>query len=300
MSEQVVFYSNENIIYDKVYLHWQLRMERDAMLVTYIEENFDEVSHSYQASLMLQNPYFGNKILDDYELNNDEKQEMFLNNLTNSDKKEGKLVLVDASKGGGKTGFGMWIIDSYRERKPWLNYYFVTKKERNRIPDLPEWIKICKAVSELPNDCVALIDEGAINLNSRRAMTKDNIEASEQLVILRHKGITIIVLVQNVKMVDANVRRTADIRALKFGIRFGSDEGNSKDMKEVNMIRDRLRPRDKTEVYIEIAALQIYIKFQHGLPDWWTDNISKSWANYKPEEKKKEVKQESTRKRPMY
>ena len=51
-------------------------------------------------------------------------------------------------------------------------------------------------------------------------MRRENVEATEKLVQLRQRGITMLILVQNAKMVDTNVRRLASIRALKFGIDF--------------------------------------------------------------------------------
>jgi hypothetical protein len=235
---------------------------------------------------MMHYPYFANKILDDYEMSNEEKQDEIMDNLTNEDKKEGKLILVDGAKRGGKTGFGMWLIDRYHERKPNLNYCFVSKRDNH--PPLPSWFKFFKSVDELPNDCIALVDEGAINLNARRAMSKENVDASEELVILAHKGITLIILVQHIKMVDSNVRRTADIRVLKFGINFGSDDNTSDDVK---LIRSRLKPKNKTEAYIEIGAYQIYRRLTHGLPSWWNDAVSKSWRDtHKSIDNKKESK----------
>lgn len=273
-------------VHDLEYLRYLLRYERDTLLVTYLEQKFQEPSWNYQLKLMIESPYFANKILDDYEISNEEKQQVYLKNLMYGDSKGGKIVLVDGAKGGGKTGFGAWTLDECYKMKPNLKYYYVSSAS-NR-PKLPEWITIVRSDGELPNDCVALIDEGAIQLSSRRAMTKENTDASDRLVVLRHKGITLIILVQDIKMIDTNVRRLADIRILKFGIPFGAEKGHHDE--EIQMIRTRLQPMNNREAYMEIPSRKIFFTFSHSLPNWWDDEkVSKSFrdvdVNRKREEK---------------
>lgn len=275
----LLVYPTEQITYDFAYLKALISPggERDAILISFIEQHFREESFKYEISLMLKYPYFANKILDDYESTNIEKRIKLLNKILFTG--GGKIVLVDGARGGGKTGFGTWLFDEIHNRMPELKFYFVTKSEA-KIP-LPKWIKIVDNIDEVPNNSVALVDEGAIQLNARRAWTDENQDASDKLVVLRHKGITLIILVQNVKMVDINVRRLADVRVLKFGISFGVEE-NADETMDLKLIRARLRPKSKMEVYIEISSERIYMNFYHGLPEWWDDTkISKSLRNLK-------------------
>lgn len=227
-------------------------------------------------------------------MENDEKIYTFLQSLVYEDKGGGRIVLVDGARGGGKTGFGCWVIDQYHEKKPRDKYYFVTKADNK--PSMPHWVRVVKDITEVPNNSIALIDEGAIQLSSRRHSNRENKEACDRLVVLRHKGITLIILVQNIRMVDINVRRLADIRVLKYGIPFGAEdkEGESDDVKE---IRKRLRPRSYKDAYIEIKAHRRFMKFNHDLPVWFdTEKTSKSFKDidfkklHGTEERKKEKK----------
>ena len=278
--DSVMTYPEDTIFYDYAYLQYLLKEERDASLITYVEQHFNPESHPYQIFLMLNYPFFANKILDNYEMSNDDKQDKFLRKLTYKDRGGGKIILVDGMRGGGKSSFGCWVLNEYHKISPNICFFFVTKAE-NR-PQMPEWIEVVKDITQVPNNSVALIDEGAIQLNSRRAMTKTNIDASERLVILRHKNISLIILVQNVLMVDANVRRLADIRVLKHGIIFGTERKQRGDIisKDLELIRNRLRPRNFTEAYIEIASDKIFMNFTHTLPEWWDDEkTSKSFKD---------------------
>lgn len=264
----------DELLMDKPRLRYLLIEERDCFMITYIEQKFSEESWSYQKYLMLEHPYFANKILDDFELNDEEKKDIFFKNLVYHDGGGGRIVLVDGSKGGGKTAFGCWVLDEYKKLKPYTKFFFITRAI-NR-PKLPDWIKVIDSVEGLENDCVAVVDEGAIQLSSRRHSTRENKEASDRLVVLRHRGITLIILVQNIKMVDTNVRRLADLRVLKYGIPFGSEDKQDEDLE---LIRTRLKPRNEKETYVEILSKKKHLKFTNGLPEWF--DIEKTSKSFK-------------------
>lgn len=230
-------------------------------------------SYEYQIGFMEKHLYFAKKIIEDASYLNSQKIDLYMKNLMHKDGGGGKIVLVDGAKGGGKTGFGCWTLDEYHKQKPNLKYYFVTKAVHR--PELPDWVIVVDNIDKVPNDCIAVVDEGAIQLSNRRSMTKENRDASDRLVTLRHRGITLIILVQNIKMVDTNVRRLADIRILKFGIPFGTEEQESDDIKE---IRKRLRPQNNKDAYMEISAYHKYFRFKHDLPEWFnSETTSKSF-----------------------
>jgi len=286
--------SGERWVFDAVKLREDLMGIDSGFIETYLDETFEEeCSKSYQRQMMFQHPFFGRKVLDNYLYPSEEqKQDVFLKSLVYGDKGQGRIVLVDGSMGGGKTGFGCWVIDEFHERNNKMNFFFVTKSETH--PELPKWIKIVKNMTIVETltaksklDSVALVDEGAIQLSSRGAMQRENKDASAMLVKLRQKGITMIILVQHVKMIDVNVRRLANIRCLKHGIDFGGDDVPSEDMKH---IRRRLKPRSNREAYIEIAARGICLRFKHGLPEWWDDDkVSKYMKDWTQESKPKEI-----------
>ena len=53
----------QHLFYDEEYLRYLLREERDGTMISYIEQNFPEESWLHQQGVMMQFPYFGNKIL---------------------------------------------------------------------------------------------------------------------------------------------------------------------------------------------------------------------------------------------
>jgi hypothetical protein len=242
---------------------------------------------------MLNYPFFGNKILDDYEMTNEEKQQIFLKNMTESENNEGRIILIDGAMGGGKTGFACWGVDEYHKIKPYLKYFFITKSAH--LPELPQWIRIIKSIEEIENDSIVIIDEGAIQLGSRSSFSRENLQASELLVQLRQRGITMLIIVQNILMVDINVRRLATIRILKYGVQFGIDKKreHQKENKNLELIRNRLKPKNKSRAYIEIASERVYLNFSHPLPAWWNKETTSKYMKKcdLKEERRKEIEE---------
>lgn len=259
----------------------------DCFITPYIEQNFPEESWNYQYQFMQQHLFFTKKIITDDITMNEKKIKMLLECLLKKGQ-PGKICLVEGEMGGGKTGFACYVLDEMRNdrfkivRSIKPRYFFVTKSPTK--PALPTWLKVIEDVKQLENNSFAIIDEGAINLNARRAMTRTNVEASMELVKLRQKGITLIILVQHGKMVDPNVRRLASLQVLKKGSSlFGMEEKND----EIVLIRRRLKARKVDEAYFEKQNSGFFFKINHTLPEWWDDEkvskYMKNWSNKEPE-----------------
>lgn len=296
----------EKLFYDSVYLRYLLENEKDCELLNYVEEHFPSESDSqkYQIALMLKYPFFGNKILENEEMSNDEKQEIFFRYSAKSEESnKGRIILIAGEMGGGKTGFGCWGLDEIREEHPYLKikYFFVTTSSKH--PELPQWFKIVGSIDDVEDNSYAFIDEGVLSMNARSSGSRENIETSKKLVQLRQRGITLEVATQNILMVDINIRRLATIIIIKSGatMQSSSREINHEENKDLELIRARLKARSINQAYMEIPSKGIYLNFTHPLPKWWDDEkvskYMKGWDLKKErqkeaEQKKKEIEEE--------
>jgi hypothetical protein len=169
--------------------------------------------------------------------------------------------------------------------------YFV--KAGARPKGFPQWIRIVDAIEKVPNGSLAVLDESAIKYNSRNSYKDENKDFVSRLVILRHKDITVIVITQHMKMIDISIRRLADVKVYKLGANLTHEDETSDD--ERKLVRERLKPRDKPECLVEIGITQEFYNFRHDLPEWWSEKVSKSFADYNPEEDTKRQRGERLR-----
>lgn len=281
--------TDEELIYDIEYLRYLLLHERDGWVETYVEDNFPPESWHYQKSLMIEFPYFGNKILDNYELENDQKIEELLEKIAFG---KSKIITIIGGRGQGKTALAMFLIEEAYQRKFHKNIYYIKKGERPEW--LPAWIHSAQTMEEVPNNSLAMLDETAIEYGSRNFWKDENKSFTERLVILRHKDISLILVTQHSKLVDINIRRLSDIIIYKKGADFDMSD---RKQDERDKIRRRLIPRVISQALIEIKNDQKYYLISTPLPEFWDDQaVSKTFRGFNPEEMRRKMKDHSIEK----
>lgn len=270
--------------------------ENESLVIAYIESNYDECSWLYQFNLLKESPILAKILIEDEDTPNEDKVERFINNLTWGDKvfktdELGKLVTVTAGKRGGKTAFGFWACEEYRERKRLVACGFITKKIN---PKLPGWMSWKKDLEDVDIDSLNVIDEGALSHNARRSMDGKNKDDTEKLPILSHKHTTVFANSQHSKLLDCNFHRTADIVCLKHGAPIHRDMFESDLEFEV---AQRMKPRNESEVFVLIrrekyTKRNFYMRFYHPIPRCWSEKLSKSYKDVDWKELKQEENEE--------
>jgi len=266
----------------------------EVLIIPYIEKNFEEASYEYQYNFMFKHLIFAKAIIEDDMLNNEQKIDELIDKIRFG---KSKIICVVGSRGSGKTATALFLGEKAEEEGGHKRIYYVGEPEAKDI--YPKYFVFLKSLDDIPNGAFALIDEAGIKYNARMFRTKDNMELTEKMVILRHKDITLVLLTQNLKLLDINIRRLADIIIYKMGSDYGMEKkgyGTSTTAdNEKALIISRLKPRTKDESLVEYlsGAYSVYRKFNHPLPSFWNDElISKSFANYvkekSPQQKKRE------------
>lgn len=279
----------ESVIEDIAYLDFWFNENMTCFIKPYIENNFHEESWPYQLSFMKKHLFFTKKIIENDKMGNGEKQIKLLNSLSFG---KSKIVLIVGGRGSGKTGDAAWIMEELHNKKLHRNIFFVKQGMRPR--DLPEWASCVSDIDEVPNNTIAIVDESAIRYNSRNSWSDDNKDFVKRLVILRHKGVSVILLTQHKKMLEIGARRLADLIIYKRGADLKGNEEERADDDKI-LIRSRLLPRHEDETLVEITMTNEFFKFTHRLPEWFTDEFSKLFSSFNPEEQTNRVKAERMR-----
>jgi DNA polymerase III delta prime subunit len=218
-----------------------------------------------------ENPLIALAVARNYDLSNAQKVRKFIDKIA-----EPKLhVIFAGSKGSGKTALAFWIAEE------------VHKKDNRRCcllyplkfnPDLLPWYFYpADDENNIGHDSFVIFDEAQITMNSRRAMSKTNVDFGKFLTIQRHKNISMLVIQQDIAMSDVNQFRLADNFIFKKAGTIQLEEhdrGNS-----LNKFLKFLRPLSKKETLLISSDLNDIILFENPVASFWNETLSTMAVN---------------------
>ena len=146
---------------------------------------------------------------------------------------------------------------------------------------LPSYIHTIDHIDEIKNDSVILIDEGGIEFSSRNAMTDANKLLSEILLIARHKDLSVIFITQNSSNLEINAIRQADYLLLKPSSLLQKDFERKKIKDIYEEVEDDYKQHKDTTGILYIYADKFRGFVTNTLPTFWSDKVSKGYANKK-------------------
>jgi hypothetical protein len=98
------------------------------------------------------------------------------------------VAVVLGKKGSGKSGLGYRLCEHLR----WTAPIYVVGLPSNALKYLPDWISVVPDIGDLPNGCVALVDESYILFHARSSMTARAKAMSQMINLSRQRGQTLI------------------------------------------------------------------------------------------------------------
>lgn len=248
------------------YTNWIFRMNR-SLLASYLDSIWEPIEHESIKRAFKKDPYIGYVVLNDYARNLKDPQINWKKMLSIIDQPGCEIVLISGSKREGKTYLGWQILEEMYKKGH--DVYWVGPPV-----NLPDWCKYAADISELPAGAFGLVDEAAVFLNNRKAMTKKNIGLLDHIPTMAHAGVTCIFITQSTARTDTALTGWADIH---FKKKYSNVYGQST---ERNVVVDDFdyyfNPPDKTWSYIKSGSLTGLIQGPH-LP-WYDDNFSKPFS----------------------
>lgn len=224
-------------------------------------------------SFFYKNPHVGLAVAKNFEMTNLTKKEKFIKIMS----KPTLNVIFTGFKGSGKTGLAYWIAEELN-KEPY-NKKTCILYPINFTPSIMPWYFYPADNEEkisIGDYCI--FDEAQIRINSRRSTTKLNVNFSQFLTIQRHKGISMLMIQQDIEMSDLNEFRLADGFIFKPSgitqLREKMNKGNVM-MKFLNF----LRPLSNKETLYMSSDLQTIILFENPLPSFWSDELSTPTKN---------------------
>ena len=218
-----------------------------------------------------QNPAVGKAIIESMTLTDYEKKQIVLEKLG----LESTLSVIIGKRGAGKSALAFDIMEQVHKEydKPvcLAGYY---------IPELPDWIIQIKDTRDAPPNSLIVIDESAIKLSARRAMSNINVNETINMAISRHSNFSVLYITQHSKLIELNIMRMADlfmIKSMTWEELAGQDYTRRRALSPLVDFMTLMSPRGGdwiSETLFLHDSGQRFI-FENNLPEWYTEDISK-------------------------
>ncbi|MEK6945790.1 MAG: zonular occludens toxin domain-containing protein [Nanoarchaeota archaeon] len=183
------------------------------------------------------------------------------------------IILITGKRGSGKTALGFKFLDVLAGKRH--AYYLGEGK-------FPGFIKKADDIKDVKNDSILLVDEAAISYSSRDSMKESNKVLSEIMTIARHKNLSLIIITQNSAMIDLNIMRLADTLIFKEPSLLQSrfERKSIADLfKKADNEFKKIPQKDRIKNFYVIDD-EFEGILSSGLPDFWNEKISKSFAKF--------------------
>lgn len=150
---------------------------------------------------------------------------------------------------------------------------------------LPVWISQVSDIKKIPAGAHILVDESTQQFFSRQSFSKENVELSKFLAVVRHHDCSMYITTQLLSLLDLSSFRFGALnfwvkRISSFSLRFERPEvaSNLKAvvsmLNQVSVVHNMLIQRVACVFNDDFLSL-----FEHDLPDFWSDRLSKSWGS---------------------
>ncbi|ADI73521.1 hypothetical protein Metev_0615 [Methanohalobium evestigatum Z-7303] len=254
------------------YRKWLFQLHKEH-LIRYLDERWEPEEHSTIISDFYEDPYLGYLVITDYLSNLEDPTKNFWK-MINVIRKPGQdVILISGSKGSGKTYEGWRLLHALRKE---YKVYWVGPPI-----NLPEWAGYVATLDHLPQNAVGLVDESAIFMNSRRSMSKDNVESTELLAVARHQGRKVIFITQNTSRSDNSLTIWADVHIIKP---YTSLYGKQTEREIVFDKRDQyFEPKNREWSYVKSTDLK-YCTYKGYELDFYDEKIGTPFSVFENED----------------
>ena len=187
------------------------------------------------------------------------------------------VVLILGKPGSGKSALGYRLLELLRYV---ADIYVVGFPEQARSL-LPECIGIVPSLEDLPNKCIALVDEAYLAYHSRGSMTAKSKAMSQALNLSRQKEQTIIFITQEAGHIDKNIVGSANVLVFKelgmLQLEFDRPQLN-KLATQAKQALDSVQGNKQRWSFVYAPDNDFLGLMENELPSFWKPRLSRAFA----------------------
>tara|TARA_Y100000310_G_scaffold158949_1_gene158373 strand:- start:997 stop:1701 length:705 start_codon:yes stop_codon:yes gene_type:complete len=193
------------------------------------------------------------------------------------------LITITGFRGMGKTALAWWLTDELRNTPGYPSKVATYAAPEVSQTVLPTWartnVTTPQEIMDLPPSII-VIDEAVFSNNSRRAMSKDNVDFMKMFAIVRHKGHLIIFIAQDSNQMDVTIIDQTDLILMKkpSAMQVKRARATLKDQLGEAFVQINEKQDARRWVYAYDPMTDASRLLASNMPVWWTDKVSTMYS----------------------
>jgi len=189
------------------------------------------------------------------------------------------VMLIIGRRRFGKSALGFHMIEKFHKKHPELKIFVVSlPKEKQRL--LPDWIHPVDNIEELPDNCVALIDEAALKYHAHRWQKKETEVMDQMISFSGQRKQTFIFITHTMRKFAVTLLMDINVILCKKPSLLHSKLERSEFRKLIEVVEREFNklPEDKVKKATYVISDDYQGFIYNPLPSFWSEQLSETYA----------------------
>ena len=201
-------------------------------------------------------------------------------------------MLITGKRRSGKSCLAYHILEKFSIE--WKIPCFVVSLPKEKHQLLPSFIKPVDTVEELPESCIALVDEGSLKYHAHLWQQKETVVMDRMLSVSGQKKQTFIFISHTMRKFAVTLLLEIDLLLCKEPSLLHSKLERSEVRKITEEVTREFKklPKDDVKKSVYVISEEFVGFIRNPKPSWWTEELSEAYAGININGKKEEKKEE--------
>jgi len=198
------------------------------------------------------------------------------------------IILIIGQRRSGKSVLGYGICEKFHEEREIPIYVVSLPKEKHHL--LPDWLIPIDDIEELPENCLAIIDEGSLKYHAYKWNKKETEVMDRIISVSGQKKQTIIFILHHTTKFAVNLLREINLLLIKKPALLQSRLERSSLRKIIEEAEKEFKklPRDEIKKNTYVISEDFTGFIRNKLPKFWSEDLSEAWSGIALNEEEKE------------
>jgi len=203
------------------------------------------------------------------------------------------VVLITGKRRSGKSCLGYFLLEQFHKERNIPTYVLSLPKEKHHL--LPDFITPVDTVDELPENCIALIDESSLSYHASKWGAKETVVMDRMISVSGQKKQTFVFISHTMRKFAVTLLLEIDLLLCKEPSLFHSKLERSEVRKLTEEVAREFKklPKGETRKNVYVISEDFVGFIRNPMPSFFTPELSTAYAGIDINQKDEKIEQEA-------